>query len=46
MICSEESDFVKHKREVTSWLLKSGYVESVMKKEMEKDRDQQIGEKE
>ena len=36
-ICSEETDFVKHKREMTSWFLKRGYPGSVIKTETEKN---------
>ena len=37
-ICSEEADFVKHKRETTSWFLKHGYPEIGIKIEVEKIR--------
>ena len=37
-ICSEEADFVKHKRETTSWFLKHGYPEIGIKIEVAKIR--------
>ena len=36
MICSVETDLVRHKKEIKSWFLKRGYPENIINREMEK----------
>ena len=35
-ICSVETDFVRHKKEMNSWFLKQGYPENIINRQMEK----------